>query len=207
MPFMCRAPVGRRMETHAVVLRGRHVVLEPLGLEHAEGLAEAITPDDDVFRWTNTAPWGEEEMRAWILARNTPRHGWRNLAFAQRDPTTGRLAGSTSLFDWSEKDEAVEIGHTWIAAPWRRTGLNTEAKLLLMRHAFGALRVKRVQLVTDARNERSRNAIARLGAVREGVLRNHRRDKEGNLRNSVYFSVTDAEWPGVEARLEGFLKG
>lgn len=194
------------MEPHAVVLRGRHVTLEPLAPEHAKDLADAVSPEDDVFRWTSTAPRGEEEMRAWILARNTPRHGARNLAFAQRDPATGRLVGSTSLFDWSEKDEAVEIGHTWIAAPWRRTGVNTEAKLLLMTHAFGAMRVRRVQLVTDARNERSQAAIARLGAAREGVLRNHRRDKEGNLRNSVYFSVTDAEWPGVRARLEDLLR-
>lgn len=194
------------MESHGVVLRGRHVTLEPLLPEHAKDLADAISPDDDVFRWTNTAPWGEDEMRAWILARNTPRHGVRNLAFAQRDPATGGLVGSTSLFDWSEKDEAVEIGHTWIAAPWRRTGVNTEAKLLLMTHAFGTMGVKRVQLVTDARNERSASAIARLGAVREGILRNHRRDKAGNLRNSVYFSVTLAEWPGVEARLQSLLK-
>lgn len=192
------------MDPH-VVLTGRHVILEPLRPEHAKGLAEAIGPDDDVFRWTNTAPRTEEEMRGWIEARNAPRPGMRNLPFAMRDPATGRLMGSTSLFDWSEKDEAVEIGHTWLAAPWRRTGANTEAKLLLMAHAFGALKVKRVQLVTDARNERSQRAIERLGAVREGVLRRHRRNLEGGLRDSVYYSVIDAEWPAVKARLEGIL--
>ena len=194
------------MESHGVVLRGRHVTLEPLRPEHAKGLAEAIGPDDDVFRWTNTAPRTEKEMLAWIEARNAPRPGVRNLAFAQRDPASGRLMGSTSLFDWSEKDEAVEIGHTWLAAPWRRSGVNTEAKMLLMAHAFGVLRVKRLQLVTDLRNERSQRAIERLGAVREGVLRKHRRDLEGGLRDSVYYSVLDTEWPAVRARLEGFLK-
>ena len=194
------------METHDVVLRGRHVLLEPLRLEHAGGLAAAIGPEDDVFRWTNTAPRSEAEMRAWIEARNTPRPLVRNLAFAQQDPASGRLMGSTSLFDWSERDEAVEIGHTWLAAPWRRTGANTEAKLLLMAHAFGALGVKRVQLVTDLRNKRSQRAIERLGATREGVLRSHRRDLQGNLRDSVYYSVIEPEWPAVRARLEGMLK-
>lgn len=194
------------MESHGVVLRGRHVALEPLLPGHAKELADAIAPGDDVFRWTNTAPRTEAEMLAWIEARNAPRHGLRNLAFAQRDAATGRLAGSTSLFDWSEKDECVEIGHTWIAAPWRRTGLNTEAKLLLMTHAFESMKVKRLQLVTDARNQRSQDAIARLGAVREGVLRSHRRNLEGGLRDSVYFSVVEAEWPGVKARLRSMLK-
>ena len=194
------------METHATVLRGRRVVLEPLAPEHAKELADAIQPGDDVFRWTNTAPRTEEEMRAWIDARNTPRPGVRNLAFAQRDAATARLMGSTSVFDWSEKDECAEIGHTWLAAPWRRSGANTESKLLLLAHCFEALRLKRVQLVTDSRNERSQRAIERLGAVREGVLRSHRRNLEGGLRDSVYYSVIEPEWPTVKARLEGLLR-
>lgn len=192
--------------THDVTLRGRHVVLEPLRVEHAKDLADAIPPGDDVFRWTNTAPRTEAEMRAWILARQAPRPGCRNLPFAHRDVRTGRLAGSTSVFDWSEKDECAEIGHTWIAAPWRRSGVNTEAKLLMMAHCFEVLRVRRVQLVTDLRNERSQRAIERLGAVREGVLRMHRRNLEGGLRDSVYYSVVEPEWPAVKARLEGLLR-
>lgn len=199
--------MGGGVSAHDVILRGRHVVLEPLVPEHARGLAEAISPEDDVFRWTNTAPRTEAEMAAWIRARSTPRPGMRNLPFAQRDPSSGRLAGSTSLFDWSEADECAEIGHTWLAAPWRRTGVNTEAKALLLTHAFETLGLKRVQLVTDARNERSQRAIERLGAVREGVLRNHRRNLEGGLRDSVYYSVVDREWPAVKARLQGLLRG
>lgn len=193
-------------QSHGVVLRGRHVILEPLLPEHAAGLAAAIGPDDDVYRWTNTAPRTEAEMRAWIEARNTPRPLVRNLAFAQRDPASGSLMGSTSLFDLSEKDESAEIGHTWLAAPWRRTGANTEAKLLLLEHAFGTLRLQRVQLVTDARNERSQRAIERIGATREGVLRKWRRNLEGGLRDSVVYSVVAPEWPQVRERLRGMLK-
>jgi RimJ/RimL family protein N-acetyltransferase len=191
---------------HTVVLRGRHVVLEPLLPAHAKDLAAAIGPDDDVFRWTNTAPRTEKEMEAWIAARRADRPSGRTLAFAQRDVASGRLAGSTSLFDIDEAAESAEIGHTWIAAPFRRSGLNTEAKLLLLEHAFSALRLKRVQLVTDLRNERSQNAIARLGATREGVLRNWRRNLEGGLRTSVVYSVLDSEWPDVEKRLRARLR-
>lgn len=192
---------------HDVTLRGRRVILEPLRIEQARELADAITPDDDVFRWTNTAPRTEDEMRAWIEARQRPRFpDVRNLAFAQRDAHTGRLVGSTSLFDLSEKDECAEIGHTWLAASARRSGVNTEAKLLLLAHGFDTLRLKRIQLVTDARNERSQRAIERLGAVREGVLRSHRRNLEGGLRDSVYYSVIEPEWPSVRKRLEGLLR-
>ena len=192
--------------THAPTLRGRHVLLEPLLPEHAAPLAAAIPPHDDVYRWTNTAPRTPDEMLAWIHARNAPRHGLRNYAYAQREPTTGALMGSTSLFDVDDAAEAGEIGHTWLAAPYRRTGANTEAKLLLLTHAFETLRLKRVQLVTDARNERSQRAIERLGAVREGILRNHRRDLAGNLRDSVYYSITDHEWPDRQKRLEALLR-
>ncbi len=191
---------------HAVLLRGRHVTLEPLLPEHAKELAAAIGPDDDVFRWTNTAPRTEEEMLAWIAARREDRPTGRSLAFAQRDAATGRLVGSTSLFDLNEKERSAEIGHTWLAAQARRSGVNTEAKLLLLTHAFEALKLARVQLVTDARNERSQRAIERLGATREGVLRNWRRNLEGGLRTSVVYSVIDGEWPGVKAALQKRLR-
>lgn len=180
--------------------------LEPLKPEHADELAAILAPDDDVFRWTNTAPRTADEMRAWIEARRQDRAAGRALAFLQRNSATGRAMGSTSLFDWNEKEESAEIGHTWLAAPHRRTGANTEAKLLILRHAFETLGLARVQLVTDVRNERSQRAIARLGAVREGVLRNVRRNLEGGLRDSVLYSVTRDEWPAVRDRLEKLLQ-
>lgn len=191
---------------HDVVLRGRHVTLEPLVASMADELAAAIGPDDDVFRWTNTAPRTPNAMREWIEARRQDRPTGRSLAFAQRDRASGKLVGSTSLFDVNEKERSAEIGHTWLAAQGRRTGVNTEAKLLLLTHAFGTLQLARVQLVTDVRNERSQRAIERIGATREGVLRNWRRNLEGGLRTSVVYSVIEAEWPQVKAALEKRLR-
>jgi RimJ/RimL family protein N-acetyltransferase len=191
---------------HAVALRGRRVELIPLAPAHAKELAAAIAPDDDVFRWTNTAPRTEAQMAAWIDARRADRPAGRALAFALRDPASGRLMGSTSLFDWDEAAESAEIGHTWMAAPWRRTGANREAKLLLLTHGFETMRLARVQLVTDLRNERSQRAIEGIGATREGVLRKWRRNLEGGLRDSVVYSVIAPEWPGVKAALAAKLR-
>ena len=191
---------------HDVVLKGRHVTLEPLRREHAEGLSAAIAPDDDVYRWTNTSPRTVDEMRQWIADRTADGPRGKMLAFAQRDATTGALAGSTSLFDWSEKERCAEIGHTWVAAPWRRSGLNTESKLLLLTYGFETLGLARIQLITDARNERSRQAIARIGGTFEGILRNHRWGFDGKLRDSVYFSFVDREWPEKKAALAAKLR-
>lgn len=192
---------------HTVVLKGRHVTLEPLRAEHADALSAAIGPDDDVFKWTSTSPRTPDEMRAWIRARGTDGPRGKTLAFLLREPATGRAMGSTSLFDLDEKERCAEIGHTWMAAPFRRTGANTEAKLLLLTHGFETLGLARIQLVTDARNQRSRDAILRIGATFEGVLRNHRRGFDGGLRDSVYFSFIDREWTGKKAALAARLRG
>lgn len=191
---------------HDIVLKGNHVILEPLRPEHAAELAAVVPPGDDVWTWMTAEPKGEQEMRAWIEARIAGRGVGDDYPFAQRDARTGRLMGATVLFDVSRKDESAEIGYTWLAAPYRRTGANTEAKLLLMAHAFETLGLKRVQLTTDSRNLRSQRAIERLGAVREGVLRNFRRTKTGALRDSVVYSVTDKEWPAVKVRLLGLMR-
>lgn len=191
---------------HDVVLKGRHVTLEPLREEHAPGLAAAIDPADDVWRWTNTAPRGEAEMRQWIVDRQQDKPSGKALPFVQRDPRSGRAMGSTSLFDLNEKERCAEIGHTWLASPFRRTGANTEAKLLLLSYGFETLGLVRIQLVTDARNTRSRDAILRIGAKYEGMLRNHRRRLDGGFRDSLYFSVIDREWPQTKAALVAKLR-
>lgn len=191
---------------HDVVLKGRHVTLEPLRPEHAEPLAAAIAPDDDVYRWTNTSPRTDDEMRQWIADRTSDRAAGKAMAFAQREAATGRLLGSTSLFDLNEKERCAEIGHTWLAAPARRTGMNTEAKLLLLTYGFETLGLARIQIVTDARNQRSRDAILRIGATFEGILRNHRRGFDGGLRDSVYFSFIDREWVEKKAALQARLR-
>lgn len=191
---------------HDVVLQGRHVTLEPLRIEHAEALAASIAPTDDVFRWTSTAPRGVDAMRQWIVDRQTDRAAGKALPFVQRDPKSGALMGSTSLFDWNEKERCAEIGHTWMTAPFRRSGANREAKLLLLTYGFETLGLARIQIVTDARNERSRAAIAALGATFEGILRNHRRGFDGELRDSPYFSFIDREWPEKKAALQASIR-
>lgn len=181
-------------------------MLEPLEERHAADLARIVAPDDDVWRWMAAAPRTEDDFLAWVRARRTPRPGLENLPFLQRHPD-GRAMGSTSIFDLDRAAEAAEIGHTWLAAPFRRTGANTEAKYLLLRHGFESLGLRRIQLVTDERNERSRAAIVRIGARFEGILRDHRRGPDGRLRNSAYHSVVAAEWPDVRRRLEARLAG
>lgn len=193
------------MPADDAILRGRSVLLEPLRIAHADALAAAVEPEDDVWTWMTAEPRTVAEMTAWIQARRRPQQGMANLPFLQRDPASGAAMGSTSIFDISEAAASAEIGHTWLAAPFRRTRANTEAKRLLLEHCFEALGLARVQLVTDARNLRSQNAIARIGATREGLLRNWRRDRTGALRDSVMFSVIDREWPDVRERLDRML--
>ena len=114
---------------------------------------------------------------------------------------SGTVVGSTRLGALALAHRRAEIGWTWIARPWQRTAINTEAKLLMLRHAFGPLGCQRVELKTDARNERSRAAMRRIGAVEEGTLRKHMITARGHVRDTVYYSITDEEWPTVEARL------
>jgi RimJ/RimL family protein N-acetyltransferase len=201
-----------------VTLTGRLVRLEPLGAGHLDALLAAATSDpDESFPFTYV-PRQLAGLARWLdVALETAAAGTA-LPFATIDLETGRLVGSTRFCNverWSWFDgvlrrppggvDALEIGFTWLARRAQRTGLNTEAKELMLRHAFETLGVHRVQLKTDARNLRSRTAIARLGATFEGVLRSDRPSVEDGLRDTAMFSVVAAEWPGVEARLAGLL--
>jgi RimJ/RimL family protein N-acetyltransferase len=208
------APLG------PVTLAGRLVRLEPLGPGHLDGLLAAAleTPAED-FALT-IVPRDRAAMQAWLEEALALARAGRAVPFATLEAASGRVVGSTRFgnverWSWPDRRErrppggadAVEIGWTWLARRAWRTGLNTEAKLLMLRHAFTAWRVHRVQLKTDERNQRSRAAIERLGARFEGVLRSHLPAAEGGLRNTAFFSVVEAEWPAVEARLEGLLRG
>lgn len=176
------------------VLSGRHVRLEPLTMAHAEGLL-AAGEDPDVWKWLSvkqpTDVAQAERMVADVLADPIRR------AWAQIDLASGEVAGTTSYYDVDPKHRAVWIGHTWIGARWQRTGLNTDAKLLLLTRAFEVLGAHRVGWHTDVNNLRSQRAIERLGATREGVLRAHRVRPDGTLRDTVVYSVTAPEWPSV----------
>ncbi len=127
------------------------------------------------------------------------------LPFATVEQSSGRVIGSTRYMNIDKPNRHVEIGATWIGRPWQRTVVNTEAKYLMLRHAFETLGCFRVELKTDALNQRSRNAILRIGASQEGIFRKHMVCADGRLRDSVYFSIIDSEWPGVKARLEAKL--
>ena len=188
----------------AVTLAGRHVRLEPLSLEHVPALCE-VGIDPELWRWTLTSIRTPEQMRAYVETALRERDEGRSLPFATVDAASGTAIGSTRFGSVSLEDGRVEIGWTWVARPWQRTPANTEAKYLMLRHAFETLGCARVELKTDALNERSRAAILRVGATQEGVLRKHMRSQEGRMRDTVYFSILDDEWPAVRAGLEARL--
>jgi RimJ/RimL family protein N-acetyltransferase len=201
-----------------VTLEGRIVRLEPLALEHVRPLVEAAGRSRATYAFT-WVPEGEAEMRRYVEAALAEQAAGRAVPFATVERAGGRVVGSTRLFNiefwaWPEGNpnqrggrlpDVAEIGWTWLAADAQRTAVNTEAKLLMLAHAFDVWRVHRVSLMTDARNERSRQAILRIGARFDGVLRGARPASDGAIRDTAAFSILDEEWPAVRQRLEARL--
>jgi RimJ/RimL family protein N-acetyltransferase len=186
-------------------LQGRHVALEPLELRHAQDLFRAAG-DDDVWRYMPVPrPSSVTDVERWIHEAVQLRERRQAFAFATIDRSSSRAAGSTRFMDIRNEHRGVEIGWTWLGREHWRTPLNTEAKLLLLSFAFEQWGMHRVQLKTDARNERSQRAIERLGAVREGTLRRHIVCPDGHVRDTVMYSIVAAEWPSVKERLERSL--
>lgn len=188
-----------------ITLEGHHVTLQPLTLAHVDALCR-VGLDPDLWTWTNDAIESPEKMRAYVETALAEQAAGKSLPFATVERATGTVVGSTRYGNIALADRKVEIGWTWIGRAWHRTAVNTEAKLLMLRHAFDTLGCIRVELKTDRLNSRSRNAIARLGAVEEGTLRQHMITASGRIRDTVYYSVLDREWPEVKARLEAFLR-
>jgi N-acetyltransferase len=190
----------------SVALAGKWLTLEPLQERHATDLFAAMQ-DEDVCRYLAWPPPARiEDTQALVRdAREAMARG-QTMAFAQVWNETGRTIGSTRLLDVRPADRQVEIGSTFLARAYWRTPANTESKYLLLTYAFERLGCVRVALKTDGRNVRSQEAIARLGAVREGVLRKHM-NVRGYQRDTVYYSILEAEWPAVKARLEVRLFG
>ncbi len=188
----------------AVVLEGAHVRLEPLAPVHLDGLC-AVGLDPELWQWTIQRVTSPEEMRAYVEDAVAFRAAGTGLAFAIVERASGRVVGSTRYLNISVPDARLEIGATWVARPWQRTVVNTEAKYLLLRHAFEALGFRRVELKTDALNAQSRAAILRIGAAEEGTLRQHAVTATGRVRDTVYYSILSSEWPAVKARLEARL--
>lgn len=189
------------MNVEPLTLTGQYVRLEPLAESHVPDLAVAGA-DETIWRWM---PYGqvttEEKMRAWVREILSRQARGTDLVFAVIHLASGRAVGSTRYMDIQPQNNALEIGGTWYAPAHQRTAVNTECKLLLLAHAFEKLGAARVQIKTDLRNERSQRAIERLGAVREGVLREHIIMPDGYRRSSVYYSILAREWPEIKVRL------
>ena len=183
-----------------VTLSGRHMRLEPLAMIHHDALVEAASDGELWKLWYTSVP-APQAMRAWIDTALGMRDQ-HALPFVIRDQRDDAIVGSTRYFNVDPNNRRLEIGHTWHAKRAQRTGINTEAKLLLLGHAFETLQCIAVEFRTHWMNQPSREAIARLGAKQDGVLRQHQRMPDGSLRDTVVFSIIDAEWPAVKRHLQ-----
>jgi RimJ/RimL family protein N-acetyltransferase len=190
--------------TNAPTLQGRHVRLEPLQPGHADGIRAAAADGNLWELWVTNVP-EPGDVEAWIDAALARQAAGEQLAFVVRD-ADGRVVGSTRYYELLPDTPRLCIGYTWYARSVQRTGLNTEAKLLLLGHAFETLGCASVGFHTSTHNAASRAAIARLGAREEGILRQHLRHRDGSLRDTVCFSIVDSEWPAVKAGLLGKLE-
>ena len=195
------------MNTHSFIqpfpLQGTHVRLEPLRPEHAPLLWEIVKEHlGDMFQWIPYRLQSLQDFEAFNRQVLDEMGRGVSIAFATLQHSSGKVVGTTRYMNMDMANRKVEIGSTWIAPPWQRTVINTEAKYLMLRHAFETWNCLRVELKTDAMNQRSRQAILRIGAKEEGTLRKHMLTWNGRQRDSVYFSVLDTEWPQVKAELE-----
>jgi len=184
----------------ALTLEGEHARLEPLRAEHAEGLAEAIQDGDLHTLWYTIVP-APQGVPEWIAASLQAQAAGKALPFVVRLQGTGRIVGSTRYMNIEPTQRRLEIGTTFYGASVQRSALNTECKRLLLAHAFERLRCIAVEFRTHWFNHKSREAIARLGARQDGVLRKHQQLADGSFRDTVVFSITDDEWPAVRNHL------
>lgn len=192
------------MQVVPAVLEGRYVRLEPLTISHVQPLSQ-VGLDEELWRWIPVPVRTAADMTAYVETALKERDSGLAVPFVQIERASGRVVGSTRYASIERTHRRLEIGWTWVAPAWQRTVINTEAKYLLLRHAFEALGCMRVELKTDSLNERSRAAILRIGARQEGIFRNHMITSSGRIRHSVYFSIIDSEWPEVKSRLEARL--
>ena len=193
--------------TKDITLEGKAVKLVPLKREHAPLLWEAMKDHaEDIFRWIPYPMRTEEDSSKFIDNVLAEHQRGLSVPFATIDRSSGKIAGSTRFMAIDVPNRHVEIGSTWIAPAWQRTAVNTEAKYLMLRHAFETWKCMRVEFKTDSMNEKSRTAILRLGAKEEGTFRNHMVTWNGRIRHSIYFSIIDSEWPDVKRGLEARMK-
>lgn len=189
-----------------ITLEGSVVRLEPLRPEHAGLFYEAAKDScEEIFRWIPYQVKTREDFERMVDKALVEQERGESVAFATVERGSGQVIGGTRFMNIDRANDRVEIGSTWIVPAWQRTAANTEAKYLMLRHAFEVWKCIRVELKTDALNQKSRNAILRIGAKEEGIFRKHLITWTGRARDSVYFSILDSEWREVKARLEGML--
>ncbi len=219
MTVASETPARARPRARPVILEGRYVRLEPLTRGHARALSAAAGGPRETYALT-TVPEGESGALGYIETALRDEEAGRSLPFATVARSTGRVVGSTRFLNiefWAwppghalqrgeDVPDVAEIGATWLAGEAQRTAINTEAKLLMLTHAFEEWRVHRVSLMTDARNERSRTAILRVGARFDGVIRAHRPSSDGLIRDTAAFSILESEWPAVKRQLHSRLE-
>jgi N-acetyltransferase len=193
------------MKIAPVTLQGKLVRLDPLSLDHVPGLA-SVGLDPELWCWIPQSVKSEDEMRAYVLRALDEQQRGVSLPFAIVALADGQTIGCTRYMNIESAHKRLEIGSTWLTPSQQRGGANTECKLLLLTHAFETLGANRVELKTDFLNQKSRNAIERIGAKQEGVFRRHVITESGRVRDTVYFSIIDSEWPEAKARLEAMRR-
>lgn len=184
-----------------VTLEGARVRLEPMSLEHVDGLA-AVGLDPELWRITATNIANRDDLAIYVRDALAAQKAGSALPFVTVLKSENRVIGSTRFANYDGPSRRVEIGWTWLAAPWQRSGANVEAKLLMLTYAFEVLDLNRVEFKTDAINDKSRTALLGVGAKEEGTMRRHMVLWNGRIRDSVYFSVIREEWPDVKRRLQ-----
>ncbi|MCE9647959.1 MAG: GNAT family N-acetyltransferase [Chloroflexi bacterium] len=193
------------MDVLPLILTGKFVRLEPMTKAHIPGLAKIGVGQNFWDFMLYGRMDSEEDMRSWVMDIVSRGEKGTDLPFTVVHLASGRIAGATRYLNITPKDRGLEIGGTWYGPEFQRTAVNTECKYLLLRHAFETLGAIRVQLKSDLRNERSQRAMERIGAKREGVLRNHMILPDGRYRDSVYYSILDSEWGQIKKNLEEML--
>lgn len=193
------------IKVEPIILEGEFVRLEPLKFEHLDALCE-VGMTDSLWFFTSNVVQTVEDMRRYVETALDEFERKISLPFVMIDRRENKIVGSTRFGNIDVKNRKTEIGWTWINPLWQRTYINTEAKFLMLKHAFEVWKCVRVELKTDVQNEKSRNAILRLGAKQEGILRRHLITDSGRFRDTIYFSIIDDEWRDVKENLTAKLK-
>lgn len=192
------------MNLEPVTLDGKYVRLEPLTQDHLNALCE-VGLNESLWRLIPTMIKDRDDMQRYIETALNEQHRGTALPFVTIEKSSDKVIGSTRFGNIDVNNKRAEIGWTWVSPNWQRTFVNSEAKLLMLTHAFEAWKCIRVELKTDVLNEKSRNAILRLGATEEGIFRRHVICDTGRVRDTVYFSILDSEWPAVKGNLQSKL--